>query len=212
MPTRTPRTRISPLAWRGRRRRWRVGTAAAALLVAVALAWADRAGWGWYGGDDLSRYDGRDVRVVRVVDGDTLDVDLPDARTGRPTTRIRLWGIDTPEIAHAARPDLGRAATDAEPWADQARRRTAELVAEGSIRLELEPHRQRGRYGRLLAYVRLPDGRLLNEALLAEGLARLETRWSHRLMERFRVVDHEARRQRLGLWRGGVGADETSRP
>ena len=69
-----------------------------------------------------------------------------------------------------------------------------------TARLHLEPHRLRDRYDRLLAYVELPDGKLLNEEMLAAGLARADSRWPHRNSDRFKLIEAQARRDRLGLW------------
>jgi endonuclease YncB( thermonuclease family) len=175
-----------------RRRRAPLLAALAGLLLLAAAAWADRRGLLLYTGDDVARYDGGSFMVARVVDGDTLDLAVPDGAWR--TTRVRLWGVDTPELA---RPEEGR---PAEPRADEARRRSAELAEGERVRLELEPSRVRDRYGRLLAFVHLPDGTLLNEHLLSEGLAEADDRWPHRRVERFDLLEDGARRKRAGVW------------
>ena len=53
---------------------------------------------------DFDRYHDKSFRVIHVVDGDTFDIDVPDGET--PKTRIRLWGVDTPEIAHGGTPTM----------------------------------------------------------------------------------------------------------
>lgn len=116
-----------------------------AALVAVALV----AGLvvAWQRRDDPEPTSGR---VTHIVDGDTLDV-------GRE--RIRVLGIDTPE-----RDECGYAA---------ASRAASELALERVVRLEPDATQAvRDRFGRTLAYVRLPDGRDLGELLLRRGLAR----------------------------------------
>jgi micrococcal nuclease len=132
------------------------------------------------------------VQVIRVIDGDTLDVGLPDLVHDRPVTRVRLWGIDCPERGRNDEPD--------EPLADDATALTRSLVQRQIVTLWLEPHRTRGDYGRLLAHVELSDGRVLNEALLADGLARAEDRWPHGRLARYAQVEHSARRQGVGMW------------
>ena len=73
-------------------------------------------------GGDTDRYHDKTFRVARVVDGDTLDIQVADR--DKPVTRIRLWGVDTPEVAgtraggqadggarpRGGTPDQGRAA------------------------------------------------------------------------------------------------------
>jgi endonuclease YncB( thermonuclease family) len=145
-----------------------------------------------YQGDALSRYDGRSAEVTRVIDGDTLVVDLPDA--GSTTTRIRLWGIDTPEMAD---PDTGR---PAEPLAKRARQVAQQLASNKTVTLELESHRVRGDFGRVLAHVHLPDGTNLAERLLKRGLAEFDDRYRHRYFRRYRIVTQQAQTRNLGLW------------
>lgn len=147
---------------RGSSRRW--FSTIATILIAAAIIFADRQGWLIQKTADWAKYDGKTFRVVRVIDGDTLDVDAPDGQTS--VTRIHLWGIDTPE---AAKPREGKAA---EPFADAAHARTSELCEGKLVTLKLDSHQDRDRYGRVLAYITLPDGSMLNEVLLLEGLAR----------------------------------------
>lgn len=96
---------------------------------------------------------GRDA-AVRVIDGDTIDVD---------GVRIRLLGIDTPETHPARCPyeaELGARAT----------RRLEALLAEGDF--ELVPSgRDEDRYGRKLRLVER-EGVSLGDVLVSEGLAR----------------------------------------
>jgi len=191
------RRRIGLQALLERRRRRRVvGAAAAAVLVGVAMA-ADHHGWLLYEGGAMGRYDGRRARVSRVVDGDTLEIALADGE--RPVTRVRLWGVNAPALAYKDRP--------AEAGAGEARRYLRDRLLGRRVRLTLEPHRVRGRYGRVLAFVAVTDdaargeaARLVNEALLIEGLARADGRWSHRHVERFRLLELQARRDERGIW------------
>lgn len=164
------------------------------LVALLVLAIADRRGGLLLAGSDPHRYEGRTFRVVAVVDGDTLDLDVPDG--DRPTTRVRLWGIDTPEMGrpHAvpARP--------AEPWAREATDTARGLALGREVTITLEPRRIRDFYGRLLAFVTLPDGEVLNETLLAEGLARADDRWPHRHLDRYARLEAQARHDGRGRW------------
>ena len=100
--------------------------------------------------------------VVRVIDGDTIDVSLDGQQE-----RVRLVGVDTPETVH---PEIG-----VEPWGPEASNFTKTLLPSGTkVRLEFDVQ-ERDRYGRRLAYLYLRDGRRLNELLLQEGLAQLLT-------------------------------------
>lgn len=141
--------------------------------------------------DDWERYHNRTFRVVRVVDGDTLDIAAPDG--DRPTTRIRLWGVDTPELARAGRPAM-HFATEASAFA----KRTLEGR---QARVVLSPRRTRGKYGRLLAYLYTGGGEtMFNEQLLEEGFAYADLRFEHHYMDRFQAMEKHARRRAIGLW------------
>ncbi len=93
-------------------------------------------------------------RVRAVIDGDTIIV--------RGETRVRYAGINAPEIAHDDRPG--------EPLGEEAKRYNAKLLKGKRVRLEYAKERY-DRYGRVLAYVFLPDGTMVNEAMVAAGLA-----------------------------------------
>ncbi len=176
------------------RRRARLRTAAIVVL-AISLSLADRAGWLLADRPDAEIYHLLTARVVRVFDGDTIEVDLPDHVVGTETTRVRVIGIDCPE---AARPGPSPAA--AEPWAAEATALTRETLAGGVVSLRLEPHQTRDAYRRLLAHVDLPDGSSLAERLLEQGLARREDRWNHSMLLRYRQLELAARRGGRGMW------------
>jgi micrococcal nuclease len=150
--------------------------------------------------------------VVKVVDGDTVDVVLSQGRR-----RVRLIGVDAPELhdgpkldreaAHSGRSRaairaLGRAATAF----------TQRRLAGKAVGLELDVARQ-DRYGRLLAYLWLADGTLFNAELVREGYAQLLTVPPNvRHANELRRLEREARAAGRGLWaespgdRGGARA------
>lgn len=140
---------------------------------------------------DRKRYDDRIFKVVQVIDGDTLDIDVADG--SKSSTRIRLWGVDTPEV--------GGAGQQAMYYGAQASAFAREKLAGQTVRILLEPQQEtRGRYGRLLAYVYLPDGAMFNEMLLVGGYAYADPRFKHVYRERFTQLEKQARRQEAGLW------------
>ena len=99
------------------------------------------------------------ARPVRVIDGDTLDVDVDLGFHIFTRQRLRLLGIDTPEI-------YGR---EASPRGAAAKERVEELVMlEEWLLIATEKSDSFGRY---LAEVYLPSGRKLGQILLDEGLA-----------------------------------------
>jgi micrococcal nuclease len=140
---------------------------------------------------DFERYDRQQASVVRVVDGDSLHVDIPDG-TGR-VTKVRLLGIDTPEMGDAEKEPM----YFAQEATDFARR----LALDRTVTLYLDQQAgTRDKYGRLLAYVELPDGRFLNEELLSGGYAYADLRFRHSYSYKYRQLEASARALKQGLW------------
>ena len=140
---------------------------------------------------DLEKYHGKTFTVMNVIDGDTFDIDVPDGR--HQSTRIRLLGIDTPET--------GNEQTSVMYFGPEATEFTKKLSLGKAITLYLNsPNPTRGKFGRLLAYVKLPDGRFLNEDLLSEGYAYADSRFSHSFYNKYRQLQSRARSSKKGLW------------
>jgi endonuclease YncB( thermonuclease family) len=131
--------------------------------------------------------DHSDERVVsaHIFDGDTLA--LEDGR------RVRLLGIDTPEI--------GRDGEPSEPYAREAKELLTRLAGPGApLRLRLDSERF-DRYGRLLAHVFGDDGSNLQARLLDAGYAATlvvpPNEWS---LECYAAAQARARESRVGIW------------
>jgi len=135
-------------------------------------------------------------RVTRVVDGDTIVVDL-----GGRSEKVRLLGIDTPETKSPTKP--------VQCYGKEASAHTAELLDPGTeVRLERDVE-ERDAYGRLLAYVyRTADGLFVNLDLARGGYASLLTYAPNvaHAGELSSAVD-DARTRQAGLWGacGGPG-------
>jgi micrococcal nuclease len=127
-------------------------------------------------------------RVVRVVDGDTIQVALAGG-----LERVRYIGIDTPESV--------KPGTAVQCYAHRAAAENARLVAGRRVRLVLDVE-ARDRFGRLLAYVyRSGDGAFVNAELARGGFARTLTIPPNvRFAARFRALAAQARRAHRGLW------------
>lgn len=148
------------------------------LLVACLLAVALHGGCGGPGA-----YPSNAV-VQAVIDGDTILLD-----TGE---KVRYLGVDCPETDHHG--------VSAECCGPEAKKMNAEMVLHKKVRLEYEKERMDD-YGRVLAYVFLPDGRCANAELLRSGLAWVyrPARGLRRLGE-FVELQREAVRRRTGMW------------
>ena len=140
---------------------------------------------------DSQRYHTKTFTVVNVVDGDTVDVDAPDGEYEH--TRIRLWGIDAPETKSD---EFG-----VMYFGPQAAESTIKLTFGKPVTIYLDKgNRTRGKYDRLLAYVQLPDGRFLNEVLVAEGFAYADLRFHHSFSNKYKQLEAGARSGKKGLW------------
>ena len=116
-------------------------------------------------------------RVVRVLDGDTIDVLVPE----KTIVRVRLAGIDAPERGQP----FGRKATQA----------VRDMAAGKTVRIASQ---SKDRYGRTIGEAFLPDGRSLNRELVRLGLA-----WQYRQYsddQELANLEAEARKARRGLW------------
>jgi len=124
---------------------------------------------------DVYRIEGE---VVHVADGDTLDM----RRSGGTELTVRLDGVDCPESN--------------QPYGDKAEAFTRSLAMGTTVTVEVS---DKDRYGRFIGVVRLPDGRNLNEELVAAGLA-----WWYRYYapenSRLERLEKQARRAERGLW------------
>ena len=135
--------------------------------------------------------DAKDLHTVQLIyDGDTIK--LADSR------RIRFIGINAPEIEHKS---LNGKIIRAEPFGDQAKNYTKTLLNRKKVFLELDKGKQ-DRYGRVLAYVFLPDGTFINKKLIEEGLAYcLPNRTNNRYEKTLLKAQKGAMHSKKGLWK-----------
>jgi micrococcal nuclease len=156
--------------------------------------------------------------VIKVVDGDTLVV----RHRGR-RVRVRLMGVDTPEsrssekLRRQAR-RTGISVRRIRQWGRRAARFTRRQCDGRRIGLRLDRiGDRRDRYGRMLAYVILPNGRVLNAELVRQGLALAYRRYRYGRKRKYLRLERRARDARRGLWadrawRRFVAADARRRP
>jgi micrococcal nuclease len=124
--------------------------------------------------------------VTRVVDGDTIEVQLSGSEED-----VRYIGVDTPETVKPGAP--------VDCFGPQASSFNHRLVERRRVRLVFGAER-RDQYGRLLAYVYLGD-RFVNAELVRQGLARtLTIPPNDRFAERLKQLEIAAARAGRGLW------------
>ncbi len=133
--------------------------------------------------------------VTWVHDGDTLEI--------KPLGTVRLVGIDTPERNDSHRDAFlerqGVSAAKQRQIYRAAKQFNIEQVKGKQVTLTLaDPPRDR--HDRVLAYVLLPDGRLLNRILIENGLAVVYRRFDFHMKEEFLAAEEQARRDKVGLW------------
>ena len=139
---------------------------------------------------DFEKYHTKTFTVINVVDGDTIDIDMPDGKYD--STRVRLWGVDTPETKNPKRGVMY--------YGPEAAEFTRKSTLGKKITVYLEEHRTRGKYGRLLAYVKLPESKILNEVLVSEGYAYADLRFRHSFYNKYKQLEAAARSGKKGLW------------
>lgn len=138
------------------------------------------------------------VKVVRVVDGDTIEID--------GGIKVRYIGIDTPETVH---PQKGL-----ECFGKEAASENRKLVAGKMVRLEKDVS-ETDRYGRLLRYVFLPQDTegffdlLVNDYLVRQGYAQASTYPPDVFyQEELQNAQEEAKNNNRGLWAACFGSNQ----
>lgn len=142
-------------------------------------------------------YNYANILVRRVVDGDTLILESGE--------RVRLIGIDTPEIHDSSKlhKDSKRTGQDLKTIKAMGERsyQFTKNLAEGKyVSLEFDVDRF-DRYDRLLAYVYLKDGTFINAKIVEEGYASLLTIPPNvKYADKFQQLYQQARENKRGLW------------
>lgn len=121
--------------------------------------------------------------VAAVADGDTLTVE--------GVGKIRLQGVDTTEKLHPAKP-IQYLSAEASAF-------TKRVALGQRVRLEYGEELY-DKYGRVLAYIYLPDGKMLNAELIKAGLGYSYTRYPHKHRQLFDQLEDEAKARNVGLW------------
>lgn len=130
--------------------------------------------------------------VVRVVDGDTVVVDI----NGKDES-LRLIGIDTPETVHPSKP--------VECFGIEASDKAKQTLNGQKVYLETDSTQaERDKYNRLLMYIILQDGTNFNKMMIREGYAFEYTYGSnpYKYQTEFQYAQKQAEHDEIGLWSG----------
>jgi len=122
-------------------------------------------------------------RVRQVIDGDTITVSGVGV--------VRLLGVDAPEKTGGYR--------QSEPYGDAATAFMKRLVEGQIVKLEYDGARK-DQYNRTLAYVFLPDGRLVNVEMIKAGLAETYRRFEYKRKPDFFTAERDAKEAKRGMW------------
>lgn len=129
-------------------------------------------------------------KVLRIVDGDTIVVDV---RGNKET--VRLLGIDTPETVDPRKPVqcFGKAASA---------KMKSFVQGKSVILVDDRTQGNRDVYRRLLRYVYLPDSvwTFVNGEMVKQGYAFSYRQYPTRMLEKFNLLEKYAREHNLGLW------------
>ena len=139
-------------------------------------------------------------KVVKVVDGDTISVNINGVNTS-----VRMIGIDTPETVDPRK--------TVQCFGQEASNKAKSILSNQMVQLELDSSQGKyDKYDRLLAYVFLIGGINFNELMIKEGYA-YEYTYSipYKYQSAFKSAQKEAQANKRGLWADGV-CEEESKP
>jgi micrococcal nuclease len=139
--------------------------------------------------------------VEFVYDGDSFRADM-----GVLTQSVRMVGIECPEgtASAKARREARRLGLSMKQYlaiGDNASKFTRSMLPKGSkFRIEYDVEK-RDKYGRLLGYVFLPNGKMLNEELVRAGYATLfPTEKNVKYKARLEAALKDAQKNKRGIW------------
>lgn len=192
-----------------RRQKRKLLTLAIGLLITGGTLIAQQHGWLKKAADNVQQAQPGLYKVVEFVDGDTIAVDM----NGK-NEKLRFIGVDTPET-HDPRKAV-------QCFGSAAAAFTKNLIGMSNVRLEVDPlSTNRDRYNRLLRYIYLPDGRLVNAEIIRQGYGFAYTGFPFTKSDEFLKFQTEAREQNKGLWQsctpsanqyGGFTSNDATNP
>lgn len=133
--------------------------------------------------------DKEEVTIDRVVDGDTVKVELPSGKT----ETVRLLLIDTPESIHPEKPD--------QPYGEEASGFAKKRLKEGQTVTLEKGKPERDKYDRLLGYIWVDDENF-NQLMIKEGYARVAYVYepNTKYIDEFREAEEKAEQEGNNIW------------
>ena len=133
-----------------------------------------------------------EVSILRIIDGDTVLIEMP----GGAEERLRIIGIDTPEIVAHNRP--------VECFGSEASAYAQSLLGATST---LDHTDERDRYERRLGYLETPDGLDFGLVMITDGYAYAYRSFSHERLDEYIAAEAQARENQVGLWHPNACSD-----
>ena len=157
-------------------------------LVVLGLAFATQQGWISSARQAAEQSQPGLYSIDHFVDGDTIAVQMNDR-----TETIRMIGIDTPETHKPNAP--------VQCYGPAAAAYTKHLIGANQVRLSSDPKStNRDRYNRLLRYVYLPDGKMVETELIKNGYGFAYTSFPFTKSDEFVNAQQQAKSDGKGLW------------
>ena len=159
------------------------------LVVLIVVLLAQHYGWFDKFNNSVSEVNPGLYHVVSYSDGDTITVDM-----NGHDEEIRFIGVDTPET-HDPRKNVQCGGPEASAFTKK------RIGAYGKVRLQSDVlSSNRDRYNRLLRYVYLPDGTLMNRNLIVNGHGFAYTYFPFSKSAQFTKDEALAKQAKIGLW------------
>ena len=132
-------------------------------------------------------------KVIKVIDGDTIAVDL----NGKDET-IRIIGIDTPELVDPRKP--------VQCFAKEASDKAKSILTDQFVLLEADSTQdEKDKYNRLLRYVFLKNGTDYGKMMISEGFAHEYTyQIPYKYQKEYKEAENQAREGKRGFWADGA--------
>ena len=140
----------------------------------------------------------KDFKITKIVDGDTLEVQKENKSESGIVSiekyKVRLLGINTPESVDPRR--------EVECFGKEASEYAKKNFLDETVRLETDNSQSKyDKYNRLLAYIYLSDGQMLNRKLIADGYAYEYTYdKAYKYQKDFKDIQRFAKSENRGLW------------
>jgi micrococcal nuclease len=151
----------------------------------------------------VPKFTKNDMTLNKVVDGDGM---ILKNIFNNNDEEIRFLGIDAPELKQCRKLNQDERETHiAGELLIMLGRKSFEfllsLIPPGTkLTIEMEKAYHIDLYGRTLAYVFLPDGRCLNEIMVAEGYAKPYSRYYCSELSNYQILNMKAKNEKKGLY------------